>query len=286
MSNATWKIQYGDGSSASGNVYSDTITLGGITIAHQQIELAKTLSAQFARGAGDGLFGLAFPAINTVQPTPAQPPVQNAIAQKLLPQGVFTAHLASYRDAASSDGKSYYTFGKIDDSVPGADKPFYVPVDKSQGFWQFASATASVNGKSVDRAGNSAIADTGTTLALVDDKTVEAIYAAIPGSSYNEEQQGYVFPQSVTGDKLPVVKFAVGDKEFAMPKEALAFADVGDGTWYGGVQSRGDMQMDILGDSWLKGVYAVSFLFFSCPGFLLLSTFSSPPLSFGRTFIA
>ena len=92
---------------------------------------------------------------------------------------------------------------------------------------------------------------------------MEAIYAAIPGSSYNDEQQGYVFPKTVTSKDLPVVKFAVGDQEFAMPKEALAFADVGDGTWYGGVQSRGDMDMDILGDSWLKGVYAVSFFSFT-----------------------
>ena len=54
------------------------------------------------------------------------------------------------------------------------------------------------------------------------------------------------------------MKFDVGGQEFAIPKESLAFADVGDGTWYGGVQSRGDMTFDILGDSFLKGIYAVS----------------------------
>lgn len=250
--------QYGDGSSASGNVYSDTISLGGLTIKNQEVELAKKLSSEFASGAGDGLFGLAWPSINTVTPTPAKTPVQNAIAEGVISQGLFTAHLSSYREEGNTDGTSFYTFGAIDTSVPGADSPFYTPVDNSQGFWQFDSTTASVNGQSIARSGNTAIADTGTTLALVDDQTVEAIYAAIPGSSYNDQQQGYVFPQTVTPDQLPVVKFAVGSQEFALPKESLAFADNGDGTWYGGVQSRGDMDMDILGDSFLKGVYAVS----------------------------
>ena len=235
------------------------MTIGGLTITGQEIELAKTLSTEFASGAGDGLLGLAWPSINTVTPSPALPPVQNAISQKLLASGLFTAHLASYRDNASgADGTSFYTFGSIDTSIPGSSTPSYAPVDNSQGFWQFASATASVNGTALPRDGNTAIADTGTTLALVDDATVEAIYKAIPGSSYNQTQQGYVFPQTVTPDQLPVVKFAVGGVEFAVPKEALAFADGGDGTWYGGIQSRGDLGFDILGDTFLKGIYAVS----------------------------
>lgn len=51
----------------------------------------------------------------------------------------------------------------------------------------------------------------------------------------------------------------MGDKEFSVNKEDLAFADAGDGMSYGGIQSRGDLSFDILGDTWLKGVYAVSF---------------------------
>ena len=239
VSGATWQISY-------------------VSITGQEIEAAKKLSSEFASGPGDGLLGLAWPSINTVQPKAAQPPVQNMISQGVIPQGLFTAHLSSYRDASSKDGNNYYTFGGIDSSVPGANSPYYTNVDNSQGFWMFDSTTASVNGQSIDRSNNTAIADTGTTLALVDDQTVEAIYNAIPGSSYNDEQQGYVFPQTVTPDQLPIVKFAVGGQEFAIPKESLAFADVGDGTWYGGVQSRGSMTFDILGDSFLKGIYAVS----------------------------
>jgi hypothetical protein len=136
----------------------------------------------------------------------------------------------------------------------------YTPVDNSQGFWMFSSTSATVNGTTVDQSGNTAIADTGTTLALVADATCKAIYAAIPGSTYDSTQQGYLFPSSTTADQLPVVTFAVGDTQFTVNKEDLGFADAGNGMVYGGIQSRGTMTFDILGDTFLKSIYAVSFI--------------------------
>jgi hypothetical protein len=49
----------------------------------------------------------------------------------------------------------------------------------------------------------------------------------------------------------------VGGKEFAVQKEDLGFADAGNGMVYGGIQSRGTLTFDILGDTWLKAIYAV-----------------------------
>jgi hypothetical protein len=185
------------------------------------------------------------------------------IAQNDIPKDaeLFTAHLDSWRDTSDPDkGESFYTFGYIDQDVISAagSQPVYTPVDNSQGFWQFSSESYSINGKKVTQSGNTAIADTGTTLALVSDAAVEAIYKAIPGSKYDSTQQGYVFPTNTTAAQLPDVAFAVGNTLFSVNKEALAFADAGNGFVYGGIQSRGDMTFDILGDTWLKGVYAVS----------------------------
>ena len=134
----------------------------------------------------------------------------------------------------------------------------WTPVDNSQGFWLFDSTSATVNGTTVDQTGNTAIADTGTTLALVADATCKAIYDAIPGSTYDSTQQGYLFPSSTTADQLPVVTFAVGNTQFTVNKEDLGFADAGNGMVYGGIQSRGSMTFDILGDTFLKSIYAVS----------------------------
>jgi Eukaryotic aspartyl protease len=184
------------------------------------------------------------------------------ISQQDIPHNgeLFTAYLGSWRDANEADkGESFYTFGFIDQDVikaAGTD-PYYTPVDNSQGFWQFASISASVNGKTINRSGNTAIADTGTTLALVDDATCKAIYDAIPGSKYDSNQQGYVFPTNTAADQLPIVTFAVGDKQFTVQKEDLAFADAGNGMVYGGIQSRGSLTFDILGDTFLKGIYAI-----------------------------
>jgi len=259
-----WKISYGDSSSASGTVGTDNVTIGGLTIKNQAIELATEMSDQFVQGAGDGLLGLAFGTINTVTPKGVKTPVENMILEDDIPKTaeLFTANLGSWRDANEPDGgKSFYTFGYIDDATVKASgqEIAYTPVDSSQGFWMFDSTSATVNGETVDQSGNTAIADTGTTLALVADATCEAIYKAIPGAKYDSTQQGWVFPSSTTADKLPVVTFAVGDTQFAVQKEDLGFADAGNGMVYGGIQSRGSMTFDILGDTFLKGIYAVSY---------------------------
>jgi len=263
MSGSSWKIQYGDHSSASGTVGTDTVSIGGLTIQNQAIELAQELSQGFIQGSGDGLLGLAFGSINTVQPESVATPVENMISQSDIPKTseLFTANLGSWRDANDPDqGESFYTFGYIDDATVQASgqQISYTPIDNSQGFWMFDSASASVNGQDISRDGNKAIADTGTTLALVDDSTCEAIYSAIPGASYDSASQGYIFPTDTTADNLPTVAFAVGGTQFVVNKEDLAFAAAKEGYVYGGIQSRGDSTFDILGDTFLKSIYAVS----------------------------
>lgn len=164
---------------------------------------------------------------------------------------LFTAFLGNTTD------QSFYTFGYIDKTASGGATPSYTPVDNSQGFWQFASTSASVNGKTDTRSGNTAIADTGTTLCLVDDTLCAAVYGAIKGATQSTTQQGWVFPTSVATADLPTVEVAVGSKLFQINKEDLAFQDLGDGTYYGGIQSRGDQDFDIFGDVFLRSVYAV-----------------------------
>lgn len=130
----------------------------------------------------------------------------------------------------------------------------------------FDSSSYSINGQSTTQSGNKAIADTGTTLMLCSDTFVNAVYNAIPGARYDSQSQGYIFPASTTADQLPVVTVAVGDKQYTIQKEDLSFTDAGNGMVYGGIQSRGTMTFDILGDTFLKAIYAVSSLmaFLTC----------------------
>ena len=157
--------------------------------------------------------------------------------------------------------QSFYTFGFIDQDVmtaSGASEPNYADVDNSQGFWQIKSTSATINGQTVDRSGNTSIMDTGTTLCLVSDDLVDAVYKAIPGAKYDQSNQGYVFPTTTSADDLPDIKLAIGDAMVTFQKEDLGFADAGNGMVYGSIQSRGSMDMDIYGDAVLKAMYAVS----------------------------
>lgn len=221
---------------------------------------------------GDGLLGLAYGFINHVSPLPVATPPENLIIQKKVPtqMQLFTAYLSSYRDAKDRDNKSFYTFGFIDKTALGGQEIHYADVDNSQGLWQFPSTTVSVGDRQVVRFDNTAVADTASSLALIDDSVAGAIYSAIPGGVFNQTIQGWTFPTSTTIDQLPLVKFAVGDQEFPIQKEDLAYADLGNGFTYGGIQSRGDLSFDVFGDTFLKSVYSVSFLFFFFPHTLLL----------------
>lgn len=99
--------------------------------------------------------------------------------------------------------------------------------------------------------------DTGTTLALIDDKSCKAIYDAIPGAKYDKDQAGYVFPSNTPRDSLPVVNIAIGDHNVVIDKDDIGFADMGTGWMYGGFQSRGNMTFSIYGGSVLKSMYAI-----------------------------
>lgn len=263
MKGSSWEISYGDNSHASGAVGTDKVSLGGLTIDSQGIELAEDLSDQFLQSPGDGLLGLAFGTINTVQPTPVKTPVDNLVAQGKIPTSsqVFTAKLGSWRDANEPDkGLGFYTFGYIDqDTVSASNQAIsYTPISSANGFWQFPSTKTTVNGKAVASSRNTAIADTGTTLALVSDAVCKAVYGAIPGAKYDYRNQGWLYPEKTTVDKLPIVTVAVGQYQVIIQKEDLGFANVGNGFIYGGIQSRGTLPFDILGDTFLKNVYAVS----------------------------
>ena len=107
LQGAKWNITYGDGSTSSGNVYLDVVTVGGLTVASQAVEAAKTVSDEFtADPNSDGLMGLGFNTINSVQPVPQKTFFDNA--KPGLDAPLFTVDLKSgqreYHIACPDDG--------------------------------------------------------------------------------------------------------------------------------------------------------------------------------------
>lgn len=235
-------------------MYTDTLTLAGLTVKNQAIETASKLSDSFLSDSADGLLGLAWPSLNTVKPSAVATPMQNLMQQGVVAKDrqLFTAYLTNSND----DVAPCYTFGYIDDKLLDGQTIHWTQVDNAQGFWQISSTSTQINGTRVESANGTAVMDTGTTLALLDDKTCAAIYAAIPGAVQDKNIGGWVFPASSV-DHLPSVWIDIGGQMCLLHNEDLSFCPVGDGKVYGGIQSRGSLPFNLYGDTVLKAMYAI-----------------------------
>lgn len=202
---ATFSISYGDGSGASGNVGTDTVDIGGVTVENQAIELATAVSGSFiADVASGGLVGLSFSKLNTVKPEKQKTFFDNVMPS--LAEPVFTADL---RKAAVGA----YEFGRIDDSRFNGSLT-WTPANTTLGFWQFTAERFQVGQRTAIKVpGAQAIADTGTTLMLVNDAVVNAYYSQVSGAV--KDTSGVVFPcdaflpdltVDINGDYFAVVK--------------------------------------------------------------------------------
>ncbi|KAK6429558.1 hypothetical protein LTR95_014294 [Oleoguttula sp. CCFEE 5521] len=245
---ASWQIMYGDGSGASGTVGLDIVEVGGATASRQAVEIATKVSSSFVSDENnDGLLGLGFSKINTIKPQP-----QKTFFESILPkldQPVFTADLED--DAAGT-----YEFGRVD-TTKYTGTLHVTPVDSSNGFWEFASTAYSIGGTTYQNSGAStAIADTGTSLLLVDDNVAQAFYAQVQGSQLSRTAGGYVYPCSA---QVPDFGVQIGSSGFiaTIPGSDITFAEVGQGTCFGGVQGNGGGGIQIFGDVLLKQYFAV-----------------------------
>lgn len=247
VTGATWSIQYGDGSSSSGDVWTDTVTVGGLTVSAQAVEAAKSVSSAFTSESDlDGLLGLGFSSINTVSPKKQKTFFDNAMSSLDAP--VFTADLRQ-------DAPGKYNFGYID-SAAYTGSITYTDVDSSNGWWEFTSSGYAVGSGSLVKTAIDGIADTGTTLLLLPNSVVKAYYAKVSGAKLSSSAGGYVFPCSAT---LPTFGFAVGTARITIPAAYMNYSPVTEGssTCFGGLQSSDDIGVNIFGDIALKAAFVV-----------------------------
>lgn len=220
LDGSTFNITYGDSSFARGGVGIDTVDIGGATVAKQAIGLPSEVSDSFIGDQNnDGLVGLGFSSINTVQPSQQKTFFDN-ISEDLA-EPVLTAQLKH-----GSVGS--YEFGRIDPAKFQGEMA-NISVDNSRGFWEFKSTVFSVGDankvQTITQGVPSAIADTGTSLMLINTEIVEAYYAQVNGARFSNGAQGFVFPCDAT---LPDLFLSVGDTHLAkIPGSLVNFAVVG-----------------------------------------------------------
>lgn len=179
---------------------------------------------------------------------------------------VFTANLK-----AGTPGQ--YEFGKIDTSAYRAPLT-YTAVNGSTGLWQFDLKQYAVDGDTYGGVISPAIADTGSSLLMLDPSIVNDYYAHVPTST--EDQQGKIFPCDTD---LPDFSFGVGSTMATIPGSLLNYTSV-PGTsgefsfWtslfyldyadleyglacYGGIQSNLGHGLNVLGDIMFASQFVV-----------------------------
>lgn len=215
LEGASFEITYGDKSRAAGIVGLDTVNVGGAVVNNQAIELATEVTDSFVEDASlDGLLGLAFSSLNTVKPEQQRTFFDNVKASLVEP--LFTVNLRHAEVGA-------YEFGRIDPSKFQGSLTF-TPVDSSRGHWEFQSTSFAIGDGEVQRNSKAspAIADTGTSLMLVDNEVVEAYWAQVEGARFDQRLQAFIFPCRAD---LPDFHVALGnDYMGTVPGELMNFA--------------------------------------------------------------
>lgn len=210
---ATFDVLYGDNSSTSGVVGRDTVHIGTITVVGQAVELPSTVSPQFSGDtSSDGIVGLGFSQSgSSIKPSPMPTFFENAAPK--LKENVFTANLK-----AGVPGQ--YEFGTIDDSAYQAPLT-YTSVNSSGGLWQFDISQYAISSDNYRGVASPAIADTGSSLLMLDPDIVENYYAKVPTST--DDSQGKIFPCDTA---LPDFSFGVGRTMAKIPGTLLNYTTV------------------------------------------------------------
>ncbi|KAG6053752.1 hypothetical protein E4U17_004391 [Claviceps sp. LM77 group G4] len=239
-----WSIKYGDGSSASGILYLDTVQIGGTRVFKMGIESPYTVSNDIANDKFvSGILGLAKSAANTVRPVPQDTYFEHLQSQ--LEQPIFTANLRSH-------APGNYNFGFINRAEYTGNIQ-YTPVDKNHPLWKISASGYRVGSKQ-SQLKIDAIVDTGTSLALLPQKVVDEVYSQIQGSFRHPKLGMMVFPCK---SNLPDFFLSIGSYNGRLPGKYINYAPIDHDNCYGGIQTSAGLPFSVLGDVFLKAQFVV-----------------------------
>lgn len=277
----TWAIQYGDGSSASGDVDLDVVNLGGVTAPQQAIEVATQESSSFlSSGEFAGLAGFGFDKLNTIQPVKQKTFFDNVKDDLAAPLfAVDMKHQGStfsplpllwWKRIQAGTGltRARTPAGSLDLGVIDKSKYTgelaYTAVNASRGFWTFTSPGFAVGDGAFNPTAVAGIADTGTTLLYLPEAVVAAYYAGVQGARVRSSDGSWGFDCAATP---PPFSFLVADGaavtipgaylNFGTDDSSSGSGGGGDGSCYGGIQNDTGMPFSIFGAMALKAAFVV-----------------------------
>ncbi|EJT97978.1 acid protease [Dacryopinax primogenitus] len=237
----TFTLTYGDGSETSGTQYTDTVSIGSLTVKDQTLGSATSYSSEFEESVQDGLMGLAWPQLSVY---PATPFVFNLNNQGALSSGSFSFKLAE-------SGSSLFIGGADSSLYTGSFS--YTPVTE-QGYWEVTTNSLKIGGTTVASNQNS-IVDSGTTLIYVDSSSAQSLYSHISGAKEDDSLGDgvYTFPCNNVPNNIEVV---LAGKTVTISPDVFNFGQVSAGSsmCVGGIAA-GNFGFWILGDVFMRNVY-------------------------------
>ncbi|CDR38538.1 hypothetical protein NBRC10512_001999 [Rhodotorula toruloides] len=168
-----------DGTSSSGTLYTDTVTIAGVTANQQALVAASSLSSTVADIASDGLMGLAFSSLSGAYTSSFMFTVNS--------QG--TAAYPYFSMRLNNNGPSEMTFGAFNRLRSASGNPRWYQLATDSGtytYWQFGMAAPWVNNKTALSTPTNHIIDSGTTLIVAPPSSAAEFWSHVPGSAvYN-----------------------------------------------------------------------------------------------------
>lgn len=143
--------------------------------------------------------------------------------ESLASAGLITDAITSFKISRLSDEKNdgEVTFGGLDPAKFDAATLTTFANVNTQGFWEGAVSSFTVNGQDAGLQGRTAILDTGTTLIVAPPSDAAAIHALIPGSA-SDGQGGFTIPCTTTAS----VALTFSGQAFDINPQDLLFSPV------------------------------------------------------------
>ncbi|KAI8814933.1 aspartic peptidase domain-containing protein [Cladochytrium replicatum] len=243
---ASFSTSYGSGS-VSGKIYKGPVAIGGAKASSLYFGVS-TKETGFS--GNDGLIGLGYKSLSQIASSVSG---QTNFFDALGFTGannVFAFYLSNAADGDFGE----VTFGGVDTTkYSGTIK--YAPLT-SQTYWEFSfSGSTFTVGSSTGnlyKSYPSAIADTGTSLVILETSVANAINKAI-GATYSSSDGVYLVSCSAS---LPSVKFTVAGSTYTFAPSEYLFNDSGT-CFTGFTQGASSFGLSILGDVFLRKAYSV-----------------------------
>ena len=250
--NYTFSVEYGDSSTVDGVVYLDTVIFADIKFPKQAVGATRHVAGNILDTDVGGILGLGTGTflINQAGSVPT-------LLQVLASSGVLDENLFTVALMRPNEPQSFFTFGYIDNALLNGATPVYTNVSTANGYWEFPSESIVVNGQRISRRGNTAFADTGTTLIELDPEVLPTLYKPLNGT-FDSSSSQWIIPGDIPLSEYPTITLFAGETGITLPPEDLRWQPSGDGNYIGSIQSRGDnAPADVFGECWLKNTYAI-----------------------------